>query len=249
MTDAILEVNGLHKSFGALRATDNVTLDLKPGEIHALIGPNGAGKSTLIKQIAGNITPDSGRVFMEGTEVTELGTVERARRGLGRTFQISSLAMDFTVLQNAVLGALGHSRKAFHFWRPAMKDKALLEIARDALERVQLQDKAATRTSELSHGERRQLEVAVALTLKPRAFLMDEPMAGLGGGGSKRLTAFLDELKHEAPILLVEHDMDAVFALADRISVLVYGKVIATGSVEEIRADKAVREAYLGDEE
>lgn len=249
MTDAILEVNGLQKSFGALRATDNVTLDLKPGEIHALIGPNGAGKSTLIKQIAGNIRPDSGRVFMEGTEVTELGTVERARLGLGRTFQISSLAMDFTVLQNVVLGALGHSRKAFRFWRPAMKDKALLEIARDALERVQLQEKAATRTSELSHGERRQLEVAVALTLKPRAFLMDEPMAGLGGGGSKRLTAFLEELKQEAPILLVEHDMDAVFALADRISVLVYGKVIATGTVDEIRAEKAVREAYLGDEE
>ncbi len=249
MTDAVLNVEGLHKSFGALRATDNVSLDLRPGEIHALIGPNGAGKSTLIKQIAGNIVPDSGRVFMNGSDVTGIGTVERARRGLGRTFQISSLAMDFTVLQNVVLGALGHSKNTYRFWRPVMKDKALLEVAQDALERVQLQDKAATRTSELSHGERRQLEVAVALTLSPRAFLMDEPMAGLGGGGSKRLTGFLDTLRQEAPILLVEHDMDAVFALADRITVLVYGKVIATGTVDEIRANKDVRDAYLGDEE
>jgi branched-chain amino acid transport system ATP-binding protein len=156
--------------------------------------------------------------------------------------------MEDTVLQNAVLGALGGQGNPWRFFKPVLKDKDLLDTAMEALERVGLQDHAKTRTAELSHGQRRQLEVAVALTLKPKAFVMDEPMAGLGTEGSKRLTGFLGDLRHQAPILLVEHDMDAVFALADRISVLVYGKVIATGTVEEIRANKDVRDAYLGDE-
>ena len=168
--------------------------------------------------------------------------------GLGRTFQISALAMEDTVLQNAMLGALGASGRPFRFFRPVLQDKALRQVAETALDRVGLLDHAAIRTSDLSHGQRRQLEVAVALTLSPRAFIMDEPMAGLGASGSRRLTAFLDELRHEAPILLVEHDMDAVFALADRISVLVYGKVIATGSVDEIRNHAEVRRAYLGED-
>ena len=242
MAEIVLQTNGISKSFGALKASDNISLDLRAGEIHALIGPNGAGKSTLIKQIAGNMQPDNGTVQFLGRDVTALDTVARARLGLGRTFQISALAMEFTVLQNAVLGALGERGGVFRFFRPVMKDRALLERAREALKRVGLQDHAATRTAELSHGQRRQLEVAVALTLKPKAILMDEPMAGLGAGGSKRLTGFLDGLRAEAPILLVEHDMDAVFALADRISVLVYGQVIATGTAE-------VRRAYLGEED
>jgi branched-chain amino acid transport system ATP-binding protein len=249
MTDPILRIQGLSKSFGALIACNNVSLDLRPGEIHALIGPNGAGKSTLIKQIAGNLTPDAGTIHFAGEDVTALDTVGRARKGLGRTFQISSLAMDYTVLQNAVLGALGRRGAAMRFLRPVMKDRALLDIAENALARVELTEFARHRTADLSHGQRRQLEVAVALTLAPRAFLMDEPMAGLGAEGSQKLTEFLDELRHEAPILLVEHDMDAVFALADRISVLVYGQIIATGTASEIRANPEVRTAYLGEED
>ncbi|MEP2705824.1 MAG: ABC transporter ATP-binding protein [Roseibium sp.] len=248
MTEAVLATQGISKSFGALKASDGVSIDLVPGEIHAIIGPNGAGKSTLIKQICGGLRPDAGSVYLLGQDVTHASTQVRARAGLGRTFQISALAMEDTVLQNAVLGALGGQGNPWRFLKPVLKDKDLLKIAMEALERVGLVDQAKVRTAELSHGQRRQLEVAVALTLKPKAFVMDEPMAGLGTEGSKRLTGFLDRLRGEAPILLVEHDMDAVFALADRISVLVYGKVIATGTTDEIRANKDVREAYLGEE-
>lgn len=249
MADAILDVRGISKSFGALKASNNISLDLKPGEIHALIGPNGAGKSTLIKQVAGGLTPDSGTVYFDGKDVTHLSTAARARLGMGRTFQISSLGMEFTVLQNVVLGALGRRGDIFRFFRPVMKDKQLLEQAHAALEQVGLEDFHNFRTSELSHGQRRQLEVAVALTLEPKAFLMDEPMAGLGAEGTQRLMGFLDGLRKRAPILLVEHDMDAVFALADRISVLVYGEIIATGTVDEIRGNAQVRRAYLGEED
>ncbi|WP_339766089.1 ABC transporter ATP-binding protein [uncultured Pseudosulfitobacter sp.] len=249
MTEPLLHVDGLYRAFGALQATDGVTLTLMPGEIHALIGPNGAGKSTLIKQIAGGLMPDAGRVWFKGRDVTALSTQARAQAGLGRTFQISSLAMEATVLQNAVLGALGRAGSVWRFLRPVMRDAELVAQAQAALDRVGLADHAATRTAELSHGQRRLLEVAVALTLKPHAFVMDEPMAGLGASGSKRMTTFLDGLRREAPILLVEHDMDAVFALADRISVLVYGKIIATGTADEIRADPLVRTAYLGEED
>ena len=248
MTDPVLQVSDLSKSFGALRASKHINLDLKAGEIHAVIGPNGAGKSTLIGQISGTLTPDSGKVDLLGKDVTRQPARARARAGLGRTFQISSLAMQDTVLQNTVLGALGAKGNPWRFWANAIDDKELRAAAESALLRVGLEDHARVRTAELSHGRRRQLEVAVALTLNPKVLVMDEPMAGLGSGGSKRLTGFLDELRHEVPILLVEHDMDAVFALADRISVLVYGEVIATGTVDEIRANPAVREAYLGDD-
>jgi branched-chain amino acid transport system ATP-binding protein len=248
MTEALLQIEGLSKSFGALKATDNVTLSVLPGEIHALIGPNGAGKSTLIKQIAGGLPSDAGRVWLKGRDVTSLGTAQRAQAGLGRTFQISSLAMEYTVLQNAVLGALGADGRVWRFFGNVMRDATLRAQAEAALERVGLADQAMTRTAELSHGQRRLLEVAVALTLQPDVFLMDEPMAGLGGSGSRRMTAFLDQLRAQAPILLVEHDMDAVFALADRISVLVYGKIIATGTADDIRANAQVRTAYLGEE-
>ncbi|MEX0348431.1 MAG: ABC transporter ATP-binding protein [Paracoccaceae bacterium] len=249
MTDPVLETRNLCKAFGALEASKDVSLTLHSGEIHALIGPNGAGKSTLIQQIAGGLRPDSGAVIFDGQDVTALNTAARARRGIGRTFQISSLATDYTVLQNVMLGALGRRGNIWRFLRSVMADTTLLAEAEQALEQVGLADSRAVRASELSHGQRRQLEVAVALTLKPKAFLMDEPMAGLGIEGSARMLSFLDALRHQAPILLIEHDMDAVFALADRISVLAYGQVIASGSVSEIRADPIVRAAYLGDED
>ena len=247
MAEPVLETTGLNKAFGAITACRDVSIDLRAGEIHALIGPNGAGKSTLIQQISGNLTPDSGRIRLGGVDVTDLDTVARARRGLGRTFQISALAMEHSVLQNAVLGALGCQRRMLGLWRPVLQDRALVEAAQAALARVGLEELAAARTGTLSHGQRRQLEVAVALTLRPRAFVMDEPMAGLGNEGSRRLTGFLDTLRDEAPILLVEHDMDAVFALADRISVLVNGRILATGSAYEIRRNPDVRRAYLGE--
>jgi len=246
MTEPVLATTGLTKRFGALTASDDVSISLLPGEIHAIIGPNGAGKSTLIEQICGGLMPDAGSVRFQGRDVTRLPTRARARMGLARTFQISALAMEDTVLQNALLGALGARGKPWAFLRPALADAALRARALDALERVGLAEQAAMRTAELSHGQRRQLEVAVALTLDPRAFVMDEPMAGLGAEGSKIMTGFLDSLRAQAPILLVEHDMDVVFALADRVSVLDYGRVIATGTVAEIRSDPRVRAAYLG---
>ena len=248
MTEPLLQVRGLSKAFGALVASNDISLDLRAGEIHALIGPNGAGKSTLISQIAGALMPDRGEVWLDGQDVTGWSAVARARGGLARTFQISSLAMEMTVLQNVVLGALGQRGRVLRFFAPVLGDKALVAAGMAALEEVGLQDLAALTTSELSHGQRRQLEVAVALTLKPKAFLMDEPMAGLGASGSQRLMGFLDGLRDRAPILLIEHDMDAVFALADRISVLVYGEIVATGTADEIRQDARVQEAYLGEE-
>lgn len=247
MSEAVLATRGLHKSFGALVATEDVSVDLYPGEIHAIIGPNGAGKSTLIGQICGNLRPDAGRVEILDRDVTELSTAERARSGLARTFQISALAMEDTVFENALLGAVGAAGGVWRVFDTVMKNAALRDRAMGALERVGLADLREVRCADLSHGQRRQLEVAVALTLEPKVFVMDEPMAGLGADGSRSMTSFLDALRAEAPILLVEHDMDAVFALADRISVLVYGRIIATGSVEDIRRSPEVRAAYLGD--
>lgn len=249
MTEPVLELRGVTKSFGGLVASKAVDLDLRAGEIHALIGPNGAGKSTLIAQITGSLAPDRGEMRFCGRDVTALSTAARARIGMARTFQISSLAMDYTVLQNVLLGALGRRGGVFRFWRPVLRDRMLRAAALDALDRVGLADLSHARCSELSHGQRRQLEIAVALTLAPRAFLMDEPMAGLGAEGTGHLIGLLDGLRHEAPILLVEHDMDAVFALADRISVLVHGEIIATAPPAAIRADAAVRRAYLGEPE
>ncbi|NNF90161.1 MAG: ABC transporter ATP-binding protein [Boseongicola sp.] len=247
MSDAVLATHDLCKTFGAVSATENVSIDLRPGEIHAVIGPNGAGKSTLIQQICGRLLPDSGHVTLMGTDVSGLDASARARKGLGRTFQVSELAMEDTVLQNAILGAMAHEGGPWRFWRPAFGAADLTERAEAALARVGLVDHRETKCAFLSHGQRRQLEVALALTLAPKAFVMDEPMAGLGAEGSRTMTDFLHDLRDEAPILLVEHDMDAVFALADRISVLVYGKIIATGTVDDIRASQEVRDAYLGD--
>lgn len=249
MTGAVLKVENLCKSFGALPVSDAVNLEVKSGEIHAIIGPNGAGKSTLIGQIAGGLSPDTGSIFLNGQDITGLKMAHRAQLGLGRTFQISSLAMEMSVLENTILGAIGQRQDAHRFWSPVSRNAALGEIAMTALAAVGLGAHADQVVATLSHGQRRQLEVAVALTLQPKVFLMDEPMAGLGSEGTKTMTRFLDRLRQKAPILLVEHDMDAVFALADRISVLVYGKIITTGSVEDIRKNPEVRAAYLGDEE
>lgn len=248
MSDPVLETRDLSKSFGALKATQDVSLDLRAGEIHAIIGPNGAGKSTLIGLITGNLHADKGHVHLEGRDISGATVEARAQAGLARTFQISALAMEDTVLENAVLGALGASGRPWRFWRSVLGDKDLTGRAMAALEQVGLANHAGTVCQELSHGQRRQLEVAVALTLEPKAFLMDEPMAGLGAEGSKAMTGFLDGLRAQAPILLVEHDMDAVFALADRISVLDYGRIIASGTVEEIRRNEDVRQAYLGED-
>ena len=247
MPEAVLSTKGLTKYFGAVIASENISLELKLGEIHAIIGPNGAGKSTLISQICGNMRPDAGSVYFRGVDVTRKSVRFRARAGLARSFQISALAMEDTVLENATLGALGASGQPWQFLNPVMDNTYLKETALDALESVGLTCVTHKKAFELSHGQRRQLEIAIALTLKPKAFLMDEPMAGLGSEGSLSMTNFLSDLRKKAPILLVEHDMDAVFALADRISVLVYGKIIASGTVVEIRSNQLVKEAYLGD--
>jgi len=248
MADPVLQIENLSKSFDALKATDDVSLDLRPGEIHALIGPNGAGKTTLMHQISGALKPDAGSIRFLGKDILPLGIAARARLGLGRTFQISSLIPEFSALRNVMLAVQARQGSSFRFLRNVMHDRTLVAGAEEALQRVGLLARASVSAAELSHGERRQLEIAIAIALGARAFLLDEPMAGMGPEGSRALTGFLDGLRSEAPILLVEHDMDAVFALADRVSVLVYGRIIASGSVAEIRADPAVREAYLGDE-
>ncbi len=247
MADPVLEIRDLEKNFDALKATDGVSLDLRQGEIHALIGPNGAGKTTLMHQISGALKPDAGSIRFLGQDVLPLGIAARARLGLGRTFQVSSLIPEFSALRNVMLAVQARQGSSFRFLRNVMHDRGLRDAAGAALDRVGLSARANVAAAELSHGERRQLEIAIAIALGAKAFLLDEPMAGMGPEGSRTLTAFLDRLRAEAPILLVEHDMDAVFALADRVSVLVYGRIIATGSVAEIRSDPAVREAYLGD--
>lgn len=247
MGEPVLDIRNVSKAFGGLKASDDVSLDLRPGEIHALIGPNGAGKSTLIKQIAGEIAPDRGQIHFNGRDVAALGQEARARAGLARSFQVSSVIPAMTALQNVQLAVMGHSRRVFGFLRPVRRDRDLIDRATVHLAEVGLEARVDVPAAALSHGERRQLEVAMALALQPKAFLLDEPMAGMGPDGSLRLTGFLDKLRTEAPILLVEHDMDAVFALADRVSVLVYGRVIATGTVAEVRANPQVQTAYLGE--
>jgi branched-chain amino acid transport system ATP-binding protein len=249
MADPVLDLRGVAKSFGALKATDNVSLTLLPGEIHALIGPNGAGKSTLMALISGKITPDAGSVYFRGQDITGLSVAQRARMGLGRSFQVSSLIPEYSARRNVMLALQARQGHPYRFLWPVMRDSSLTDEAREILRRVGLEGRASVPSAELSHGERRLLEIAVALALEPKAFLLDEPMAGMGTEGAKRLTVFLDQLRSEAPILLVEHDMDAVFALADRVSVLDRGRIIAAGSVAEIRANAEVRRAYLGEEE
>jgi branched-chain amino acid transport system ATP-binding protein len=249
VTESLLKVAGLAKRFGGIVATDDLSLDVVPGELHAVIGPNGAGKTTLIAQLSGQLMPDSGRIYFAGNDITTLPTYRRSRLGLARSFQITSLFLDLSVLDNVALAVQAHAGHSFRFWRDARSEPELREPARAALARVGLSARADLPASLLSHGEHRQLELAMALAGGPRMLLLDEPMAGMGPEESAGMVAMLRALKRELTILLVEHDMEAVFALADRITVLVYGRVIATGSPAEIRANPQVRDAYLGEAE
>jgi branched-chain amino acid transport system ATP-binding protein len=244
---SLLSVQDLCRTFGALRASDGISLEVADGETHAVIGPNGAGKTTFISQLAGTLRPDGGRIAFAGEDITRLPAARRARRGLARSFQITSVFPDFTALQNVALAVLAQSGRG-GFWRDARSDPALLEPSRKILQEIGLQERAEVLAANLSHGEQRQLEVAMALATRPRLLLLDEPMAGMGAEESQRMIALLAALKSRLTIVLVEHDMDAVFRLADRISVLVYGRIIATGSPEAIRANEQVRRAYLGED-
>ncbi len=250
MADPLLEIEGLSKAFGAVVACDAVTLSLREGEVHAMIGPNGAGKTTLLGQLTGEIRPDAGRIRFAGEDVTGLPEHARAGRGLARSFQVTSLFSRFTALDNVALAVQAQAGHSFRFWRPAARETALVAPARAALARVGLAERADVPAAALAHGEQRQLEIAMALASGPRLLLLDEPTAGMGHEDSGRMIALLSALKAEGrmTILLIEHDMDVVFALADRITVLVYGQTIATGVPEEIRANSEVRRAYLGEE-
>ena len=248
MAEPILEVIGLRKRFGGLAVTDDVSFAVAPGGIHAVIGPNGAGKTTLIHQLSGTLRPDAGVIRFAGRDVTALPLHRRARLGLARSFQITSVIPGFSVLENAALAVQARSGSSFRFlWRAAAEAR-LNEEAMAALDQVGLAGRAAAPAGALSHGEKRQLELAIALAMAPRLLLLDEPLAGAGPEETARLIDILLGLKRRYAILLVEHDMQAVFALADRISVLVYGRVIATDAPAAIRADPAVRAAYLGED-
>jgi branched-chain amino acid transport system ATP-binding protein len=249
MPEPLLQIEGLTKRFGGIVASDDVTLSIPQGELHAIIGPNGAGKTTLIGQLTGELSSQSGRIRLAGEDITALPAWQRSLRGLARSFQITSLFLDFTALDNVALAAQAHVGHSFHFWRDVRKEIELREPARAALERVGLGARADALVANMSHGEHRQLEIAMALATKPRMLLLDEPMAGMGVEESGRMVALLRELKQQLTILLIEHDMDAVFALADRISVLVYGRIIASGEPVAIRANADVRRAYLGEQQ
>jgi branched-chain amino acid transport system ATP-binding protein len=249
MADPMLHVSNLQKSFGGVIATDNLDLAVAAGEIYAVIGPNGAGKTTLINQLSGALRADSGSIVFDGRDITRLSPPVRAARGLARTFQITSIFHEFTALENVALAVQAHDGHSFRFLRAARGQARLCEPAQAALDRVGLADRANVTARFLSHGEHRQLEIAMALATKPKMLLLDEPMAGMGPDESQRMVDILLSLKGHQTILLIEHDMDAVFALADRISVLVYGRAIATGTADEIRANEEVRSAYLGEEE
>lgn len=249
MTDALLRAEGLRKSFGGVIATDSLSLAVEEGGIHAIIGPNGAGKTTLISQLSGALKPDSGRMLFDGRDITGLAPPARSKRGLARTFQITSIFHEFTALENVALAVQAHDGHSFRFWRPARGQARLRDPALEALAHVGLAGRADVTARDMSHGEHRQLEIAMALASKPRMLLLDEPMAGMGPEESQLMVDILQGLKGKLTILLIEHDMDAVFALADIITVLVYGQAIASGTVDEIRANKEVRTAYLGEEE
>jgi branched-chain amino acid transport system ATP-binding protein len=248
MSRAVLELQGLNKSFGALHATRDLSFCVNAGEIHALIGPNGAGKTTLIQQIYGALKPDTGHVLLNGKDITSLPVPGRVRAGIGRSFQISNVLMDFTVLENGIIAEQARLGQSFRFLRPAFDDPDLIAGAQKILVRVGLDDRADQRVGDLAHGERRMLELALALATAPQLLLLDEPMAGAGPEESQRMSQIIETLRGKLAILLIEHDMDAVFRLADRITVLVEGAVIASGTANEISNSAAVQTAYLGSE-
>ena len=247
MTEPVLRLDGLRKSFGGLVVTDDVTLDIAPGELHAVIGPNGAGKTTLINQISGLLAPDAGRVVFAGRDVTRLPVHARAALGLARSFQITSILPGFSALENVALAVQARSGSSFRMVGRAACETALNAPALAALGEVGLAERAEMRAGHLSHGEKRALEIAIALAMQPKLLLLDEPMAGTGHEESERLVAVLQRLKGRFPMILIEHDMAAVFALADRVSVLIYGRILACGAPDAVRADPAVVTAYLGD--
>jgi branched-chain amino acid transport system ATP-binding protein len=249
MAEPLLQVQNLRKAYGALKVTDDVTLDVMPGELHAVIGPNGAGKTTLIHQLSGMAASDDGAIRFDGADIMRLSMPERVRLGLARSFQITSILSGFTVLENAALAVQARSGSSFSFFRDASREEALNGEAMKALARFRLDGRAHFPAGSLSHGEKRQLELAIAMATNPRLLLLDEPLAGTGHEESAVVTELLRELKGEHTIVLIEHDMEAVFALADRISVLDYGKLIITGEPEAVRADPQVRGLYLGEEE
>lgn len=249
MTSPLLAARGLTKRFGAVTATEAVDLDIRPGEIHALIGPNGAGKTTLINQIVGELKPDAGRLYFEGRDITAMPVHRRSLLGLARTFQITNILRGFSALDNVALAVQSRSGHSFRFWQNARRLASLRSPAQILLDRVGLNGKRNIPAARLSHGERRLVGIAMALATRPKVLLMDEPMAGLDRSASKALLRVLRDLKGQQSILLVEHDMDAVFHLADRVSVLFYGRILASGQPEGIRNDPQVRDAYLGEEE
>jgi branched-chain amino acid transport system ATP-binding protein len=249
VAEPLLQTERLTRRFGGVTAADAIALTIAPKEVHAVIGPNGAGKTTLIGLLSGEITPQDGSIRFDGTEITGLPVYRRSQLGLARSFQITSLFRDFTALDNVALAVQAHCGHSFQFWRDARREEALRTPALAALERVGMRDRAATRVDKLSHGEQRQLEIAMALASGPQLLLLDEPMAGMGPEESARMVNLLRTLKGSVTILLIEHDMEAVFALADRLSVLVYGRIIASGAPEAIRSDPAVRQAYLGEKD
>ena len=248
MAEPLLKVQGLVKRFGGLVATDKVSLDIRHGEVHALIGPNGAGKTTLIAQLSGSLASDAGRLGFDGSDISTLPQHERVRRGLARSYQITSIFKKFSVLDNVALAVQARSGTSMSFWRPLAAETALFEEAAELVRRVGLGGREHAMAGNLAHGEQRQLEVGLALATQPKLILLDEPMAGMGPEESVRIIELIEKVREEVTVLLVEHDMDAVFRLADRISVLVNGRLIATGEPEAIRKNPEVRKAYLGDE-
>ena len=245
----MLEIINLEKQFGGIKAVDNVNLLVEQNQIHAIIGPNGAGKTTLISQIAGELKSDNGQIRFRNKDITSLRPAQRARMGLARSFQITSVMLPMTLLENVCMAVQGRSGHSFRFWKPALGEADLIEQAMNALKTVGLDDRAGRVASEVSHGEHRQLEIAMAIAMEPTLLLLDEPTAGMGPEESTELIEILRLIKGQKTILLIEHDMDAVFSLADKISVLVYGQIIASGSKEEIRANAEVQLAYLGEKE
>lgn len=243
----VLATHDLCKNYGAITATDNVSLQLRAGECHALIGPNGAGKTTFVNQLSGLLRSDSGRIEFLGTDITNHSTAQRAQAGLGRTFQITSIIPSMTLFENVALAAQARCGSSFRFFGRASSDRAVNSIAQNALERIGLTGRDDRLAANLSHGEKRALELAMAIAGAPKAMLLDEPMAGIGNDESDQLTDALLMLKRDYPLLLIEHDMDAVFKVADRISVLVYGRIIASGTPDEVRANPEARSAYLGE--
>jgi branched-chain amino acid transport system ATP-binding protein len=246
VSEALLKTASLRKSFGGVVASDNLSLEVAVGEIHAIIGPNGAGKTTLVNLLSGLLRPDAGEITFDGRPITRLSAAARVKRGVARSFQITSVLREFTAADNVALAIQARQGHSFRFWRPALEDATLRQPAAAILDQVGLADRADILAGNLAHGEQRQLEIAMVLATGPNMLLLDEPMAGMGIEESQRMIDLLQDLKSQYTMLLIEHDMDAVFALADRITVLVYGRDIATGAPADIRANSQVRDAYLG---